>query len=412
VFVAANVGTEMADACSRPESRQLVFLPLAHIFARAIEILAIGSGTVIGHSRDTKSLLADLQSFRPTVIVAVPRVFEKLYNSAELKAGSGLRLKLFRWSAKVAIVHSRARETPEGPSRVLSAQHVLADRLVYAKLRKVLGGELSYAFSSGAPLGERLGHFFRGMGISIVEGYGLTESTAPATCNHIDTNRIGTVGPVTAGTSARISATGEIQLHGPHVFRGYHNNPQATAEVLVDGWFSTGDLGCFYDDGCLRVTGRIKEIIVTAGGKNVAPALLEDRLRGHPLVSQCVVVGDKKPFIAALITLDSAMLPGWLAAHGCPPLTEADARRSPTVLAALERAVERTNRAVSRAESIRAFAILDVDFTEANGYLTPSLKVKRTLVLADFADQVEGIYAGKPPAATTGGADAETTARR
>jgi len=399
VFIAANVGTEMADACARPDSRQLVFLPLAHIFARAIEVLAVASGTIVGHSRDTKSLVADLQSFRPTVIVAVPRVFEKLYNSAEQQAGTGFRLKVFRWSAKVAIVHSRARETPAGPSWWLTAQHVLADRLVYAKIRRTLGGDLTYSFSSGAPLGERLGHFFRGMGISIVEGYGLTESTAPATCNHIDTNRIGTVGPVTAGSSARISETGEIQLKGPHVFRGYHNNPQATAEALVDGWFSTGDLGAFDSDGYLRVTGRIKEIIVTAGGKNVAPAVLEDRLRGHPLVSQCVVVGDKKPFIAALITLDAAMLPGWLAAHGRPPLSEAEARDDPTVLAALGRAVERTNRAVSRAESIRAFAVLDVDFTEANGYLTPSLKVKRSLVLADFADRIETMYEGKPPPA-------------
>jgi len=227
----------------------------------------------------------------------VPRVFEKIYGAAEQRAGGGLKLKVFRWSAKVAIEYSRACDRPRGPSWFLAGQHAVAARLVYASIGRSLGGDLRYSFSSGAPLGERLGHFYRGIGLTIMEGYGLTETTAPATCNTIEANRIGTVGPVTAGTAVRIAPDGEIQVKGPHVFRAYHNDPDATAAALVDGWFRTGDIGAFDPDGYLRITGRIKELIVTASGKNVAPALLEDRLRGHPLVSQCVLVGDHKPFI-------------------------------------------------------------------------------------------------------------------
>jgi len=392
VFISANVGIEMAPACARPESRHLVFLPLAHVYARLIQVLMVGSGAVIGHCADSSRLIEVMRTFRPTAIVAVPRVFEKLYNAAEQRAGGGLRLKVFRWSAKVAIEYSRGCDTTRGPSWFLRAQRAAAGRLVYATIRRSLGGDLAYSFSAGAPLGERLGHFYRGIGLTIMEGYGLTETTAPTTCNPIEGNRIGTVGPVTAGTAARIAADGEIQVRGPHVFRGYHNDPEATSAALVDGWFRTGDIGAFDPDGYLRITGRIKELIVTASGKNVAPAMLEDRLRGHPLVSQCVLVGDHRPFIGVLVTIDADMLPGWLANHGRPAMSVDEAREDHFVLAALHRAVDRANEPVSRAESIRKFAVLDVDLTVANGYLTPSLKVRRDLVLVDFADQIDRLY--------------------
>ncbi|MFI2752809.1 AMP-dependent synthetase/ligase [Cellulomonas sp. P22] len=380
------------EICAVPGARTLLFMPLAHVFARFIGVLTIASGAVLGHTPDTRSLLADLGTFHPTFILAVPRVFEKVYSSAEQKAGAGAKLKLFRWAAKVAITSSRASDTPGGPSLVLRAEMAVADALVHRKLRAALGNKVQYAISGGAPLGERLGHFYRGIGVRVLEGYGLTETTAPTSVNMPALTKIGTVGPPFPGTGMRVDDDGNIFVTGPHVFRGYHNNPEATAEVLVDGWFSTGDLGTLDADGYLKITGRSKEIIVTAGGKNVAPAVLEDRFRGHPLVSQVVVVGDGRPFIGALVTLDAEMLPGWLVAHGLPPMDVVTASTHPTVVAALDRAADRANEAVSRAESIRKVHILPLDFTEANGYLTPSLKVKRALVLTDFADVIDELY--------------------
>ncbi|MBO1751610.1 long-chain fatty acid--CoA ligase [Actinotalea sp. BY-33] len=377
-----------------PGSRTLLFMPLAHVFARFIQVLCIPSGAVLGHTADTKNLIADLGTFRPTFILSVPRVFEKVYNSAEQKAAaSPVRLRLFRWAAQTSISFSRAQDEPGGPGIGLRAQHALADRLVLSRLRAALGGAAEYAVSGGAPLGERLGHFFRGLGLQVLEGYGLTETTAPTAVNRPGATRIGTVGPPFPGAAVRIAEGGEIEVSGAHVFRGYHNNPEATAEALREGWFRTGDLGSLDADGYLTITGRSKEIIVTAGGKNVAPAMLEDRLRGHPLVSQVVVVGDGRPFIGALVTLDAEMLPGWLAGHDLPPMDLATAARSNAVLAALDRAVERTNEAVSRAESIRKITVLPADFTEANGYLTPSLKIRRAAVLRDFTEEIDALYA-------------------
>lgn len=384
--------TGLYEVCAAPGSRTLLFMPLAHVFARFIEVLCLATGAPLGHTPDTKNLLADLGTYRPTFILSVPRVFEKVYNSSEQKAGGGTKLKLFRWAAKTAIVYSRALDTPEGPKATLTAQHRLADRLVLHKLRHALGGQAKYAISGGAPLGERLGHFYRGVGLRVLEGYGLTETTAPTTVNLPAKSKIGTVGPPFPGSALRMGDDGEIQVKGPHVFRGYRNNPEATAEAFDDGWFRTGDLGSFDEDGYLTITGRKKEIIVTAGGKNVPPALLEDRLRGHPLVSQVVVVGDARPFIGALVTLDAEMLPGWLAGHGLPEMDVIAASKSNAVLAALDRAVARANEAVSRAESIRKIRVLTTDFTVENEYLTPSLKVKRERVLADFADEVEALY--------------------
>ncbi|NLF04771.1 MAG: long-chain fatty acid--CoA ligase [Actinomycetales bacterium] len=392
VFLTASGAEGLKPVCAMPHSRTLLFMPLAHVFARFIQVLCVHTGAVLGHT-DTANLVADLGTFRPTFILAVPRVFEKVYNSAEQKAGAGTKLKLFRWAAKTAIVYSRALDEAGGPSAGLKAQHKLADRLVLHKLRAALGGAAEFAVSGGAPLGERLSHFYRGLGLNVLEGYGLTETTAPSSVNRPGKVKVGTVGPPFPGVSFRIAEDGEIEIFGPHVFRGYHNNAEATADSLVDGWFRTGDLGSLDDDGYLTITGRKKEIIVTAGGKNVAPALLEDRLRGHPLVSQVVVVGDQKPFIGALVTLDAEMLPGWLSARSLTQLTVEQAAVHPDVLAALDKAVERANEAVSRAESIRKIRVLTTDFTEANGFLTPSLKVKRNEVHKAYASEIEALYA-------------------
>jgi long-chain acyl-CoA synthetase len=348
---------------------------------------------VLGHTPDTKQLLQDLGEFRPTFILSVPRVFEKVYNSAEQKAAAGGKLKIFQWAARTAIAYSKALDAG-GPSVGLRVQRAVADRLVFHKLRAAMGGQIEWAISGGAPLGERLGHFFRGIGVRVLEGYGLTETTAPATVNMPGKTRIGTVGPPLPGTAVRIADDGEVEVRGHQVFGRYHGNPVATDEAFDDGWFRTGDLGSLDDDGYLRITGRKKEIIVTAGGKNVAPAVLEDRLRAHPLISQVVVVGDGRPFIGALVTLDAEGLPGWCAAHGLPELSVAAAAVHPDVLASIDEGVERANRAVSRAESIRRYRILDRDLTIAGGYLTPKLSVRRTHVLKDFATDVEAIYSG------------------
>jgi long-chain acyl-CoA synthetase len=383
----------LGEVCAAPGARTLLFMPLAHVFARYIEVLIVPSGAVLGHTPDPADLLADLGTFRPSFILAVPRVFERVYNGAEQKAGHGLKLKIFRWSAKASTDYSRGLDEPGGPSIALKARHAIADKLVLHKLRAALGGNARYAVSGGAPLGARLGHFFRGLGLEVLEGYGLTETTAVTSVNHPGAAKIGTVGPPFPGVTHRIGDDGEILIKGEHVFRGYRNDEAATAEAFSDGFLRTGDLGHLDDEGFLTITGRAKEIIVTAGGKNVSPAVLEDRLRSHPLVSQCIVVGDARPFIAALVTLDAAMLPAWLSNHGVPAMSVAEAAGNPQVRASIQQAIDRANEAVSQAESIRAFEILDLDFTEDAGYLTPSMKVKRKQVLADFEDLVNKLYA-------------------
>jgi long-chain acyl-CoA synthetase len=390
-----NAVADLDEVFSEPGARTLLFMPLAHVFARFIEVLCIPAGAVLGHSPSTTTLLEDLGSFRPTFILAVPRVFEKVYNSAEQKAAASGKGSIFQRAAKTSIVYSRALDTPRGPSPWLRLQHKVADVLVLHRLRNALGGQARWAVSGGAPLGERLGHFYRGLGLNVLEGYGLTETTAPATVNRPGRGtKIGSVGLPLPGSGVRIAADGEIEVTGVQVFRGYHNNDAATAESLHDGWFRTGDLGSLDDEGYLRITGRKKEIIVTAGGKNVAPAVLEDRLRAHPLISQVVVVGDHRPFIGALVTLDPEGVPGWLAAHGKPEMTLAEAAKDPDVLASLDKAVEKANKAVSRAESVRKYRILDTDLTIANGYLTPKLSIRRNEVLKAFAGEVDALYDG------------------
>ncbi|MFD6134167.1 AMP-dependent synthetase/ligase [Isoptericola sp. NPDC060257] len=388
--LAMNARLALPELLEADGARTVLFLPLAHVFARLIQVAVIASGSVLGHLPDVRTLTDDLRTFRPTFLLAVPRVFEKVYNSAEQRAGSRTKRRVFGWAARVSGRYSRALDAGRVPV-TLRARHAVADRLVLSQLRAAMGGHLRYAISGGAPLGDRLGHFFRGAGLTVLEGYGLTETTAPTAVNLPSDLRIGTVGPPFPGTSVRVDDDGAVFVAGPHLFRGYRGRPDLTADALVDGWFRTGDLGAL-DHGHLRITGRTKEIIVTAGGKNVAPAPLEDRVRAHPLVSQVVVVGDKRPFIGALVTLDAEMLPGWLATQGIPPMSVGAARTDPRVLAALDAAVEEANAAVSRAESIRRFRVLEGDFTEANEYLTPSLKVKRDLVLRDFADEVDALY--------------------
>ncbi|KQR16378.1 long-chain fatty acid--CoA ligase [Cellulomonas sp. Leaf334] len=390
-----NAVADLHEVFSEPGARTLLFMPLAHVFARFIEVLCIPAGAVLGHSPSTVTLLEDLGTFRPTFILAVPRVFEKVYNSAEQKAAAAGKGSIFQRAAKTSIVYSRALDNPRGPSPWLRLQHKVADALVLHKLRNALGGQARWAVSGGAPLGERLGHFYRGLGLNVLEGYGLTETTAPATVNRPGRGtKIGTVGLPLPGSGVRIAADGEIELQGVQVFRGYHNNDAATAEAMHDGWFRTGDLGSLDDEGYLRITGRKKEIIVTAGGKNVAPAVLEDRIRAHPLVSQVVVVGDQRPYIGALITLDPEGVPGWLAAHGKSEMTLAEASKDADVLASLDKAVEKANKAVSRAESVRKYRILDTDLTIANGYLTPKLSIRRSEVLKDYAGEVDALYEG------------------
>ncbi|GAA5028999.1 AMP-dependent synthetase/ligase [Terrabacter aeriphilus] len=391
--LAENAIGKLGDVVLTENASTLLFLPLAHVFARFIEVLCVAGRARMGHSADIKTLLDDFAGFQPTFVLAVPRVFEKIFNSAEAKASAEGKGKIFLRAATVAVAYSEALNTTGGPGLLLRLQHTLFDRLVYGKLRAAMGGKVRYAVSGGAPLGTRLGHFYRGIGILILEGYGLTETTAPVAVNTPDKIKIGTVGPPLPGTGIRIADDGEVLLKGVGVFAAYHDNPTATAEAIVDGWFHTGDVGEMDEDGYLRITGRKKEMLVTAGGKNVAPAVLEDRLRAHPLVSQCIVVGDQKPFIGVLVTLDEEMWPLWAKSHGVEGVTLEQARTNEVVLAALQDAVDRANEAVSKAESIRKFAVLSGDFTEANGYLTPSLKLKRNVVMKDFADEVEKLYA-------------------
>jgi long-chain acyl-CoA synthetase len=373
-------------------SSTLLFLPLAHVFARIISVASIVHLVQLGHTTVGPTLMDDLAAFKPSYLLSVPRVFEKVYNSAKQKAEDGGKGKIFGKATDTAIEYSKALETPSGPGLVLKAKHKVFDALVYSKLRDALGGECTSAVSGGAALGARLGHFFRGIGIPIYEGYGLSETTAAVTVNAEGAQRIGTVGRPIYGQSVAIADDGEVLLKGPVVFGGYWKNEQATAEAIKDGWFHTGDIGKL-DDGYLSITGRKKELIVTAGGKNVSPAQMEDAVRAHPLVSQALVVGDNKPFIAALITLDPEALPGWLERHELPADTAiADLLENKDVLAEIDGAVKTANTLVSKAEAIKKFRIIETDFTIESGELTPTLKLKRNVIHDSHADEIEGLY--------------------
>ncbi len=369
----------------------LLFLPLAHSFARLIQVGAVHARFRLAHTPDAKNLVEDLVEVRPTFVLSVPRVFEKVYNSARQRAHADGKGAIFDRAERIAIDYSQALDTPRGPSVMLRAGHGLMDRLVYRRLRAALGGECRSAISGGAPLGTRLAHFFRGVGVTIYEGYGLTETSPAVAVNTEKHIRIGTVGRPLPGITVRIDDHGEILVRGDIVFSGYWRNPEATAEVKdAEGWFHTGDLGALDGDGYLSITGRQKEIIVTAGGKNVAPAVLEDRIRAHSLVSQCLVIGDRRPFVAALVTLDEEAMSVWRGEHTMAP--DADLRDDPDLRRAIQAAVDDANAAVSKAEAIKTFRILPGDLTEANGMLTPSLKVKRNVVEKEYADEIASIY--------------------
>jgi long-chain acyl-CoA synthetase len=392
VHHAKGIQEALPEVLFQEGASTVLFMTLAHVFARLIEIVFMSSGVIVGFCPDSSKLVPLLGTFHPTLLVAVPRVFEKVYNGAEQKAAAAGKVKIFRWAAKQSIEYSEALDTPSGPGVALKLRHALAHKLVLHKIMDLLGGRAQWAVSGSAPLGARLGHFYRGLGITVLEGYGLTETTAASHVNRPSLSKIGSVGLPLSGTEVKIAEDGEVLMRGPVVFDGYNRNPEATAEAFADGWFHSGDIGYEDEDGYLFLTGRKKEIIVTAGGKNVAPAVLEDRLRAYALVSQVVVVGDARPFIGALITLDEEALPGWLKSHGIPAMTLQEAVKSQVILDHLDKAVARANEAVSRAESIRKYELLTDDFTIANGYLTPSLKVKRDLVHRDFADAIERLY--------------------
>jgi long-chain acyl-CoA synthetase len=377
----------------RKGERLLVFLPLAHVLARALTLCAFHNEVVVGFSSDIKNLVPMFAVFKPTVVVSVPRVFEKVYNTAAQNAANDGKGRIFEIAAQTAVDWSEAQDHG-GPGLLLRAKHALFDRLVYHKLRAALGGDCRASVSGGAPLGARLGHFYRGVGLTVYEGYGLTETSAAITVNQVGAVKVGTVGKLLPGNSMRIADDGELLVRGGVVFHGYWHNQQATNEALEDGWFKTGDLGAVDGDGFLTITGRKKEIIVTAGGKNVAPAVLEDQLRAHPLISQAMVVGDARPFVGALITIDPEAFEGWKQRNSKPAgASVGDVVNDPDLIAEVEAAVKQANLAVSHAESIRKFRILPVDFTEDTGELTPTLKVKRKVVAEKFAHDIEAVYA-------------------
>lgn len=377
-----------------PGGSTLLFLPMAHVFARFVSVLCASGGVQVGHQPDAKNVAPAMQSFHPTFLLAVPRVFEKVYNSAEQRAESGGKGKIFRSAAETAIAWSTALDTPKGPSFGLNLKHKVFDALVYKKLRAAMGGRVKYAISGGGPLGTRLGHFYRAIGLIVLEGYGLTETTAPVTIGRPGNLKIGKVGFPLPGCSVKIADDGEIWLKGSNTLKGYWKNPTATKSTFEGEWFKSGDIGTLDEDGFLSITGRKKELIITAGGKNVAPALLEDPLRANPLISQAVVIGDAKPFISVLVSIDEEMLPLWLENNGIKEkMTLDQARQNPLVLAEISKAIENVNKDFSTAESIRKFAVLPEDLTESSGHLTPSLKIKRAVVSDDYGHLIDDIYA-------------------
>jgi long-chain acyl-CoA synthetase len=389
-----NVVQGASELFLKPGGSTLLFLPVAHVFGRMVEIGSIAAGLHMAHCSDPAGRLPmDLASFKPTFVLAVPRIFEKIYNGAEARAEAAGKGKIFKKASDVAIAYSEALEK-KGISPVLKIKHAIFDKLVYSKIRAGMGGQVEAAISGGAPPGVRLGHFYRGAGVTILEGYGLTETTAGATLNLYGAHRVGSVGRPIPGTSVKIADDGEVLIRGPIVMQGYWQNDAANSEVFDgDRWFKTGDLGKLDDEGFLYIVGRKKELIVTAGGKNVAPAVLEDRLRAHPLVSQCMVVGDNQPFIAALVTIDQDALKSWVANNKKEGASMNDLVNDPDLIAVIQTAVDDANKAVSKAESIRKFTILPTDFTIAGGHLTAKLSVKRHVVAKEFAKEIDALFA-------------------
>ncbi|EEZ91988.1 AMP-binding enzyme [Mobiluncus mulieris 28-1] len=391
-YMALMIGEALPEVIDNKKTRLLLFLPLAHVFARFSCFTVLSGRGMLACVPSVKTLMSDLQSFKPTVMTVVPRVLEKIYTAAQVKAGKGLKHSVFAWSTKQAIQYSQALDSLHEPGWRLRVQHRWAERLVYSKILDILGKDCRYVISGGAPLGERLGHFYRGLGLNVIEGWGLTETAGPVTGN-VPEVRIPSVGLPLPGVEVRIDDTGEIFVRSDLVMRGYRHNPTDTAAVLdAQGWFRTGDLGEIDDDGFLSITGRKKELIVTASGKNVSPAPLEEAFRGHPLVSNVVVIGDKRPFVSALVTLDREMLPTWLANHKLPSMDVAAAAVHPAVQESLMRGATRASESVSRAESIRKVRVILGDFTVDNGMLTPSMKVRREVVMKKYSREIDAIY--------------------
>ena len=387
-----NVVQGASDLFLKPGGSTLLFLPVAHVFGRMVQVGAITAGLHMAHCGDITRLPIDLASFKPTFVLAVPRIFEKVYNGAEARADTAGKGKIFRKAAAVAIAYSEGIDSGK-ISIGLKIKHAIFDKLVFSKIRAGLGGRVEAAISGGAPLGSRLGHFYRGAGVNILEGYGLTETTAGATLNLTTAQRVGSVGKPLPGTTVKIGDDGEVLIKGEIVMRGYWQNDGANNEAFTqDGFFRSGDLGAIDENGFLSITGRKKELIVTSGGKNVAPAVLEDRVRAHPLVSQCLVVGDNKPFIAALITIDPDAIKSWIVANKKDGATISDLTNDPDLIGVIQTAVDEANKAVSRAESIRKFTILPTDFTIAGGQLTAKMSVKRHIVAKEFAGEIEALF--------------------
>lgn len=396
-LVAKNIVLFLPEILLQPRSRTLMFLPLAHVLARAVQVICLSSGSTVGHSANAKELLEDLASFKPTFLLVVPRIFEKVYAGAAQKAAAAGKERIFTAAATSAIDYSKAldaasRGNGTGPGLFLRARHAVFDRLLYPRLRQAFGGQLRYTVSGASPLSSSDAHFFRGAGIPVLEGYGLTETTAPCTANTPARTKVGTVGIPVPGTTVRVADDGEILVKGIGVFKGYHADEAANAEAFVDGFFRTGDLGSLDEDGFLTITGRKKDLLVTAGGKNVAPGPLEEKIREHQLVGQAVVIGDGRPFVSALVNLDPEGLHDWCTARKVPVMAPAEAAANETVRASIQGAVDEANLLVSKAESIRSFVILDTDFTVESGHLTPSLKLKRAAVVRDYAEHINRIY--------------------
>ena len=392
VFITYSGVNSMPDIAMKPNRRLLLFLPLAHVFARYMQFFCFAGNVSLGLSGNLKTILADFQAFKPTFILAVPRIFEKIYNAASQKAGSGLKGRVFAGATQVARDWSYAQQSGEGIPLALGMKHALYDKLVYSSILDVFGGHVEYAVSGGAPLDSSIAHFFNGVGLPLLEGYGMTETCAPSSVNPTVGYKIGTIGLPLQGVTMGVDETGELCIKSPAVCVGYHNHPDVTEQQIVDGWLHTGDLGSIDDDGFVSIVGRKKDLIITAGGKNVSPSEMEASIMTSPVVSQCVVIGDRKPFIASIISLDLAETNLWLESQGAERVENLEeATKNPIVRAEVERAVNKANELVSRAESIRKFEIVPDEFTEGNGLVTPSMKARRQAVVEHYRSLIDTV---------------------
>lgn len=392
VFITYSGVNSMPDIAMKPNRRLLLFLPLAHVFARYMQFFCFAGNVSLGLSSNLKTILADFKAFKPTFILAVPRIFEKIYNAASQKAGAGFKGRVFADATQTAYDWSHAQQSGGSIPLALNAKHALYNKLVYLSIMEVFGGHVEYAVSGGAPLDSSIAHFFNGVGLPLLEGYGMTETCAPSSVNPTEGYKIGTIGLPLQGVTMGVDEEGELCIKSPAVCAGYHNNPDVTKQQIVDGWLHTGDLGSIDDDGFVSIVGRKKDLIITAGGKNVSPCEMEASIMTSPVVSQCVMIGDRKPFIAAIISLDLAETNLWLESKGAEQVADLDeASKNPIVRAEVERAVNKANELASRAESIRKFEIVPDEFTEENGLVTPSMKARRQAVVEHYRTLIDKV---------------------